>query len=772
MILINNAVSISEIGGKAYQLLSLKMPNTPSLWVVPASFFVRLKADPTLAEELKTELDGLLCEDKLYAVRSSAIDEDSAEASFAGVHSSFLDVKKDDVFEHIMKVFDSAFSDRATEYRRINNLSSENISVAVIVQEMVKAEISGVAFSINPVTNNPDETVISVTEGLGEKLVDGSVSGTTYTVNGDNVKINGRDVLTKGQLNAILQTVKEVQSRLHAFSDVEFALVGDKVYFLQARTIVAYNGIDPRDRSLLIDNANIIESYYGVTSPLTFTFAKDVYRDVYTATIKTGKVRTKILNELAPSLSNMLYRHEGKVYYNMNSWYHVSSILPSKKTSSQMEGMMGVRSSAAGTKRLRLNLFDMVKIGLIFAGKLILLESLSNRFEGRFEEIVSPYYGRKLSGSNEELYTLFKTIEKDIVPEFVIPVINDCAVMIFFGMLKERAKKLGLSSEELNGYISNHGDVKSVGSATELIRIIEVIRTDEELLSDFMTLSPNELKQKYQDESILSSMIREYVLEFGARVGDELKLETVTMIEDENMVFETIKQNLDISFSAPTAGSGDLPKKLRWLGERTKKYIKNRERLRIKRTKIYSVVRNIFLAFGQNYFDADRIDDPRDVFYLTKAEVFSGEGDFRALIAARKAEDAENRLKPTYNRFVFYGNKTLAVKSSDRADGLCGIPTGAGVVTAPVRLMNSPEDTLLPGEIILTRRTDPGWISLFPRAAGLIVEHGSMLSHSFVVAREMGLPAVVGIEGIASKIPSGTVVTLDGVKGVVTVNET
>ena len=95
MILINNAVRISEIGGKAYQLLSLKMPNTPSLWVVPASFFVRLKADPTLAEELKTELDGLLCEDKLYAVRSSAIDEDSAEASFAGVHSSFLDVKKD-----------------------------------------------------------------------------------------------------------------------------------------------------------------------------------------------------------------------------------------------------------------------------------------------------------------------------------------------------------------------------------------------------------------------------------------------------------------------------------------------------------------------------------------------------------------------------------------------------------------------------------------------------------------------------------------------------
>lgn len=765
MILTNKDAAVSQIGCKAHTLLSLDMPNTPPLWVVKADFF----SDKSKESILKEKLDSILSEDKLYAVRSSAIDEDSDLASFAGVHESFLNVKKDNVLSYVYKVYESAFSPRALSYREANNLSTDNIRIAVIIQEMVKAEISGVAFSVNPVTNNPDETIVCVTKGYGEGLVDGSVSGSTYTVNGDNIKISGEDILRATQLNAILRTVATASDKLSSFVDVEFSLVGDTVYFLQARPIVAYRGINPKNRTLLIDNANIIESYYGVTSPLTFTFAKDVYRDVYTATIKEGRVRKKILSDLSPSLAEMLYCHEGKIYYNMNSWYHVNSIFPSKKANSQMEGMMGVKSSSSDVKKLKLNLWDMAKIGVIFVSKLIRIKTLSERFEKRFDEIVSPYYGREISGSNEELLKLFTTIEKDIVPEFVVPIINDCAVMIYFGRLKDKARKLGISNEALNCYISNQGAVKSVGSATELVKIVSLIRSDKAMLSDFETLSPEELSSKYSENSPVSDAIHEYVLEFGARVGDELKLETTTMIEDKNMVFSTLKQNLEISSTETTYTPAPLPKKIRKQAEKTKKFIKNRERLRLKRTKIYSVVRNIFLAYGRNYCKEGRLSDPRDIFYLTKAEVFSGKGDFKALVKTRKQEALDNAKKPVFDRFVFYKDKVLAVSNAKEQGELCGIPTGAGTVTAPVRLMNSPHDTLLPGEIILTKRTDPGWISLFPRAAGLIVEHGSMLSHSFVVAREMNLPAVVGIENITAKIPDGTLVTLDGIKGVVTI---
>ena len=267
MILINKARDVSEIGGKAYNLLSLNMPDTPPLWVIPKGFFDECKEDSALYVQLETELEAKLNNDTLYAVRSSAVDEDSEYASFAGVHRSFLNVPKKDVREHIFKVYESAFSENAMSYRRTNGLKTENIGIAVIIQEMVEADISGVAFSINPVTNNPDEVIVSVTEGLGEHLVDGSVSGTTYTVNGENVKHSGKELLTDKQLQGVLKMLRMAEEKLGAFSDVEFSLKGDKVYFLQARPIVAYKGIDPKKRTLLIDNSNIIESYYGVTSP-------------------------------------------------------------------------------------------------------------------------------------------------------------------------------------------------------------------------------------------------------------------------------------------------------------------------------------------------------------------------------------------------------------------------------------------------------------------------------------------------------------------------
>lgn len=771
MILIDKPTSANEIGAKAYTLLHLNIPNTPVLYAISADFFAQQAENPVLKSRLQQELEQKLDKNKLYAVRSSAIDEDSDSASFAGIHESFLNIPREQVLSHIFKVYNSAFSPRAMQYRETNGLSADNIRIAVIIQEMVAAEISGVVFTINPATNNPDEMIVSVTRGLGESLVDGSVSGSTYALSGSHVKVRGEDILTPRQLTAIRKMVSHVAKKTDCFLDIEFAITGNTVYFLQARPIVAYKGISPKGRTLFIDNSNIIESYFGTTSVLTYSFAKDVYRDVYTATLRCGKVREKILRELQPSLAQMLYQHEGKIYYNMNSWYHVTSIFPSKKASSHMEGMMGVKSSTEAFKKLKLNLFDMVKLGVLFMSKLHRIEQLSDRFEERFNQIVAPYYGKPISGTNAQLQQLFSTIESQIVKEFVIPIINDCAVMIYFGRLKEKAKKLNISPQELNQYISNQGKVKSVGSADGLIRLARLIRADNAIYQDFIQLSEEALMAKYKTGSPISAQLNEYLLDFGPRVIDELKLETVTMIEDERMLYSAIKKTLEVPDVPIVYTDVTMPKKLRRLGKKAKKFIENRERLRLKRTYIYSVVRNIFLAYGNNYFCEGRLDDPRDIFYLTKDEVFSGNGDFKKLVAQRKLEEADNKQKPTYDRIVFYGDQILNVQLQTQDGDLCGIPSGAGVVTARARLMNSPQDTLLPGEIIVTKRTDPGWISLFPRAAGLIVEHGSMLSHSFVVAREMNLPAIVGIENASGRIPDGALVTLDGSKGVVTIEE-
>ena len=279
MILTNQPMDIAEIGGKAYNLLALGIKNTPPLYVCPVSYFKQAAADETLKTVLAKEIDKLFSPKKLYAVRSSAVDEDSSADSFAGVHDSFLNVRKSDILKYIYKVYDSAFTDRAMFYRKTRGLSAEDVQIAVVIQEMVDAEFAGVINTVNPVTDNPDEIIISVARGLGDKIVDGSESGTVYKVNCGKITCEGENILSGKALKKIIALAREIAAKTDTFQDSEFAYARGKAYFLQSRAITTYRNINTRKRGLLIDNANIAESFFGVTSPLTFSFAKEVYRD-------------------------------------------------------------------------------------------------------------------------------------------------------------------------------------------------------------------------------------------------------------------------------------------------------------------------------------------------------------------------------------------------------------------------------------------------------------------------------------------------------------
>lgn len=770
MILTNKPSSVSEIGGKAYNLLSLNIKNTPRLYVCPVSYFEKAAADERLKAALAKEIDKIFSDKKLYAVRSSAVDEDSSADSFAGVHDSFLNVRKADILENVYKVYESAFTERAASYRKTRGLSAGGVQIAVVIQEMVKAEFAGVINTVNPVTDNPDEIIISVARGLGDKIMDGSENGTIYKINCGKISCDGEDILSKKALEKIIALAREISAKTNTFQDAEFACVRGKAYFLQTRNITTYRNINTRKRGLLIDNANIAESFFGVTSPLTFSFAKEVYRDVYTEGLKCGKVRKKICDTLSGSLAEMLYYYEGKIYYNMNSWYKAVSILPFKNSADYFESMIGVDNKAEAGKRVKMNLFDFVKSAAVFASKIKNIDKLADSFEEDFDKTVMPYYGKKISGSNAELKLIAEKIQK-IITGFVIPIINDCAVMLYFGKLKERAKKLDISDEEINGYVSSGGNVLSADSANKLTELAEAVKRDEKIYNDFLTLDKCALCKKYREGTQISKQINEYLYNFGARVMDELKLETVTMIEDETILYGMIKDNLSAARKNPVQTQTEVPKKLQKLAYKTRKYMRLRERLRLKRTYAYSVVRNLFLALGENYAAEGRIKDARDIFYLTKQEIVSGGGDFIKLAEERKAAEKEYINKPVYDRIVFFDGVPLPVKNEISGGGLCGIPSGSGAVTARVSLMHSTADKLPAGNIILTKRTDPGWISLFPLASGLIVEHGSMLSHSFVVARELGLPAVAGLKNATELIPDGALVKLDGLSGEVKIIE-
>jgi len=189
MIYTKEHYDITKIGGKAGALARLSgvADNIPDWFAV--------SIDGAQTAEIMEALERF-DENTLFAVRSSAADEDGTDNSFAGQYETYLNIPKSEVFENIKKVQDSVFSERIKAYKRERGINSISVP-AVLVQRMVNADCAGVAFSANPVTGNTKECVISAVRGLGDKLVDGSVDADTYTVTGD--AIEGEGILSHEQ---------------------------------------------------------------------------------------------------------------------------------------------------------------------------------------------------------------------------------------------------------------------------------------------------------------------------------------------------------------------------------------------------------------------------------------------------------------------------------------------------------------------------------------------------------------------------------------------
>ncbi|MDE7384666.1 MAG: hypothetical protein K2M84_02790, partial [Anaeroplasmataceae bacterium] len=762
---------LKSIGGKAYHLGYAKVKNTPAYFTIPTEFFKDLADDEKVLEKLKKKINIFCKNGELYAVRSSAIDEDSSKFSFAGIHDTKLNVQKENVLSAVLEVYQSAFTPLALEYRRTNGLSIDQISMAVVVQKMItEPEYSGVIFTMNPKTDNPDEIIISIVDGLGEDLVSGKKDSKDYFISTNHIE-GDSSFISKKLLKQLEELSHKLQKRYDTFLDIEFTIKRNKIYFLQARPITTYADIHPSERTLLIDNSNLIESYYGTTSILTQSFAKSIYQGVYTKTLEAGHIRKKIMCSLEPTLENMLYAYEGKLYYNLNSWYHLTSIFPIKSSTSYMEQMMGVGSGTKAYKKVKLNLIDMIKIGVCFIHRLRTMDKASSIFIEKFNRVVLPYYGHQLTGTNEELIALYHQIEEDILSDFATPILNDCAVMFYNGRLTKKIKRKynDQFTEIFAACIHSSGTMESAKVCKEYEEILKCIKEDKTIFRDFTDLAPEELFEKYHSKDlIVSKKIKEYILHFGSRVMNELKLETITMIENPILLYEQIKEGLSFAQeSKETQPSLEIPKSIRKLASKTRYFIVNRERLRLKRTYIFSVVRNIFLAMGKNLEKEGKLTSARDIFYLTKEEVFSFPDDAVELVEMRKKEMEYFDQQPYYYRISFYPNRVLPLKQNSSKEDLKGLSNGKTIVKGKVSIMNQVTDSFTPGNIIVATRTDPGWISLFPLASGLIVEHGSMLSHSFVVAREMGLPAIVGIPDVTKILKNGDVVTLDSVQGVV-----
>jgi rifampicin phosphotransferase len=222
-----------------------------------------------------------------------------------------------------------------------------------------------------------------------------------------------------------------------------------------------------------------------------------------------------------------------------------------------------------------------------------------------------------------------------------------------------------------------------------------------------------------------------------------------------------------------------------WILKHARKRVRDRENLRLERTRLFGRVRRIFVELGRRFRDMDLIDDSRDIFYLDIGEILafvdgrSTCADLRSLTALRRREFEQYEAGPAPDpRFetrgpLYHGHnlrRSSPSASSPASAERRGIGCSPGVVRGPVRIVSDPRtvDTATRA-ILVASHTDPGWVLVFPSALGVIVERGSPLSHAAIVARELGIPAVVSVPGAAAWLADGEWVEMDGSTGVIRV---
>lgn len=868
---------LPELGGKALALLRLEaasLPVPPWFVIAPWAFKMSLTREQVEAlaserpERVKSELISLkpseeilqevahalrdLCSDgSRVAVRSSAVDEDGSQHSFAGQFDTFLFVDAKEISEKISAVWRSGFSERILEYRRQHGLSSSSRAApAVLVQKMVNADVSGVAFSADPVSGRSSLAVVSAVPGLGTALVGGGAGADVFKVDRggaiahrtiarknishvfDPAADEGVSEVNLSEAESLKPALTDKQAvavaRLarcaaHAFGrpqDIEWAIEGEALFLLQSRPITTLKDLlDPEGVPNLWDNSNITESYNGVTTPLTFSFARFVYEGVYRQFCVILRVPKAKISSNERTFSHMLGLIRGRVYYNLLNWYRVLALLPGFTVNRHlMEQMMGVRESLpddiareleqASTGERILDALRSVRMVFGLAGNYFTLDRQIANFYVRLNEALAPPTPRLEDMRLDELVAHYYKLEQQLLSRWDAPLVNDFFAMIFHGVFRKLTERWCTDANGMlaNDAIRGQGEIISLEPAARVREMAKVASPYPELVAALREAPVTKAIRVMRQYPEFAALYDGYLAKFGDRCLEELKLESETLHEDplvllrnigEVAVAASIAENVQTTrtetpsaqqaeekMRAALTGSPLRRRALFWVMRQARKRVRNRENLRFERTRLFGTIRRLFLEAGRRLEAIGRLEDARDIFYLELAEILAfNDGtatttDLRALAAVRKQEFAAYRQEaPPAERFetrgpVYHAQVYRSSKPNESMQGTAderhGLGCCPGIVRGIARVVRDPKHAqLTAGCILVADHTDPGWIMLFPSASGLVVERGSLLSHSAIVARELGIPAVISIPGLLDWLQDGDEIELDGAAGIV-----
>jgi rifampicin phosphotransferase len=763
----------------------------------------------------------------LWAVRSSATHEDSAERTFAGLHLTILGISRAAMPDAVKKCWASLWTSAVWAYHERGQPTLNAPAMAVIVQPLLSARAAGVAYSHHPVTRASNDVVINAVLGLAEPLMSGAVSPDSYlvrmkpdtasphrlerhvvpklaarqptagAVHDATIAAGQRDQpsLADEEAFALAHLIKQVERAMNHPVDVEWAIDERGIWLLQARPIAnlftktAMSA--PVVSACAWSRANFKETLPDQPSPLGLSFL----RQFMEANMLRHYVRLGC--SIPTGMSSVRVIH-GRPYINVTLFQSFMMQLGGDPAlvAEQMGG--DAPSPPAVT---RLPWWKLLKAGLIMEWKVRQARSRAPRW---FEEMKRMADAQRGSPTDvclplELLSRLDELGERLSSCDLTFAIV--AGVSQGFSALRRLLERRtgGEWRQLLNGALQGLGTVISARQIVWLAECADIAR-EEPVASEFFRAEP---WQPARFRATLAGTrflhaFDDYLAEYGHRAVAESDVMSPRFFEVPDDVLDVVRAHVkapsrmrDFRSRQSEAQEQALERLrsafgwryhewvcARWWHMRLSRFLALREANRHALMYVTSAVRQLLLAMGRHFTSVGALNQLEDIFFLTRDEVRRmglGESqNWKSMVASRRAERLRNATQPAPD---FILEQKPAVQSMTRHDYptgpvLHGLSISSGMVSGPVRLVRSTQDFrhVQRGDIVVTSVIDPGMVALFGLAGGVIAEMGGILSHGAIIAREYGIPTVANIPGITRLLQDGQYITLNADTGYVAIS--
>lgn len=750
------------------------------------------------------------------AVRSSANAEDLPGASFAGQQDSYLDVSgENDLLDAIRRCWASLWNERAVAYRHANGVDDTTVSLAVVVQEMVDASAAGVLFTADPVTGRRRCAAIDAVAGLGEKLVSGAVDPDHYAADIASHEVVQRpaagnaSVLSDEEVLTLAEFGDRVERHFDAPQDIEFALDGERrVWIVQSRPIttlypVPEDAPDPARDLRVYFSGSVFQGYFEPITPMGLQFFRllsGALSGMFGFPVKDPVAGAGILKEpgmrlyidVTPIVRDPVGR---RAFVTITSMGEARSSTVLVQLASDPRLPLAKRSRFRSVRTIG---GALVHAGVPHAALRVMRspQATPKRYVREIEEFAR--IELPPDATPEQRLDAFERLILEAAPRMFPRMLGTIMPAMLSLALAARLLRGKARMDELQTITRGARHNPTTEMDLALWALCTDVRADADSREALLRRTPADLAAAYRDGTLpapLLAGLKSFLARYGFRSIGEIDIGVERWSENPEHILGALANYLRLGGEAlaPDAqfGRGEREAEAMIASLLTRVHGPRRAILRVVLGRVRSLIgmreapkfhiirllmtpsRELLKPLGRDLAARGLVAHEDDIFFLTLPEARRAAGgeDMRELVAARRAAFDRERARRHIPRILLSDGTDAEAALVSVGEGLRGSPASPGVVSGTARVIRSPAGARLePGEILVAPSTDPGWTPLFLTAGALVMEMGGMMSHGAVVAREYGIPAVVGVAGATEQITTGIRVTVDGSAGTVVVH--